>query len=80
MQFLSNITNTNVEVAEFKDMTALGTAMAAGSAYEINVWHPLCMPEDHGSRFTPKLDLEERKTRVCDWKNYMSRYNVCVKC
>lgn len=73
MQFLSDITNTKVEVAKFKYMTALGTAMAAGFASEINVWDALCMPEDCGSSYTPKTTFNGRKKRIFDWKRAMGR-------
>lgn len=73
MQFLSDITNTKVEVAKFKDMTALGTAMVAGFASEINVWNALFMSEDCGSSYTPKCNLDDRRTRIFYWKRAIGR-------
>jgi glycerol kinase len=73
MQYLSDITNTEIEIAKFKNMAALGAAMAAGYAPEINVWNALCMPEDIGVIYHPKITAEERKNRIFDWKRALRR-------
>lgn len=68
MQFLSDITHAQVEVTEFKGMAALGAAMAAGYAPEINVWNILSMADDMGISYVPKLSIDQRKVRIDDWK------------
>jgi len=73
MQYLSDITNSQIEVAKSKNTTALGAAMAAGYASEINVWNALCMPEDNSMVYYPKLTVDERSTRMFDWKRAMRR-------
>lgn len=73
MQSLANITNTKIEVAMFKNMTALGAAMAAGYAAEINVWNALCMPDDNGVYYISKITTDEQKTRIFDWRRAVKR-------
>lgn len=73
MQFLSDITNTHVEVANFKEMTALGAAMTAGYAAEINVWNILSMADDTGVSYVPKLPINQRKIRIDNWKKALSK-------
>lgn len=68
MQSLSDITNTRVEVATIDNMTELGTAMTAGYVAEINVWNALCMPEDNGKLFAPKMTVDKRKAKINGWK------------
>lgn len=73
MQFLADITNTQIEVARFKEMAALGAAMAAGYASEINVWKAMCMTEDIGINYQSKITIDERKNRIFDWKRAVTR-------
>lgn len=73
MQHLSDTTNSQIEVAKFKNLTALGAAMAAGYASEINVWNALCMSEDSGFIYHPQISVDERKHRLFDWKRAMRR-------
>lgn len=73
MQFLADITNAQIEVARFKEMAALGAAMAAGYAPEINVWKALCMAEDIGFNYHSKITVDERKSRIFDWKRAVTR-------
>jgi len=73
MQHLSDITNSQIEVSKFKNGAALGAAMAAGYAPEINVWNALCMPEDNGVIYHPKMTFDERKIKIFDWKRASRR-------
>lgn len=68
MQSVSNLTNTVVEVPKFSEVTALGAAMAAGYAAEINLWNVLCMPENKGISYHPKITADVRQKRVLNWK------------
>ncbi|XP_001946651.2 glycerol kinase-like [Acyrthosiphon pisum] len=73
MQYLSDITNSQIEVAKYKNGVALGAAMAAGYAPEINVWNALCMPGDNGVIYQPKMTVDERKIRLFDWRRALRR-------
>jgi len=73
MQYLSDITNSQIEVAKYKNGVALGAAMAAGYAPEINVWNALCMPGDNGVIYQPKMTVDERKIRMFDWRRALRR-------
>ncbi|XP_025193495.1 glycerol kinase-like [Melanaphis sacchari] len=73
MQHLSDITNSQIEISKLKNMTALGAAMAAGYAPEINVWNVFCMPEDNSAIYHPKITVKERKSRIFDWKRALRR-------
>lgn len=77
MQSLADITNAHVEVAKCKEMTALGAAMAAGYAPEVNVWNAICMSEDNGAaNYQPTLEPNELKKKLFDWKRVVNRsYN-----
>lgn len=74
MQSLADVVNANVEVANFKDMAALGTAMVAGHAREINVWKTLSVPDGKNiAAYSPKIDDDERSGRIFDWKRAVRR-------
>lgn len=74
MQSLANITHARVEVSKCREMTALGAAMAAGYAAEVNVWGALCMPEDRVTAvYDPRIAMDERSARVFDWGRALRR-------
>lgn len=73
MQSVSNFTNTLVEVPKFTEMTALGAAMAAGYAVEINLWNALCMPEEKSISYYPKITADERLKRMTNWTRAVRR-------
>jgi len=54
-------------------MFALNATTAAGYTSEINVWNTLCIPEDNGVIYNPKLTAEDWKNRIFDWKICMWR-------
>jgi len=74
MQSVANLTGTKIEVANFKHMTALGAAMAAGNASEINVWKPFCMPDETDvACYHPKMAADKRAGRIMDWTKAVLR-------
>lgn len=74
MQSLSDITHARVEVARCREMTALGAAMAAGYAAEVNVWGALCMPEDRAAAvYDPRAAADDRSARMFDWRRALRR-------
>lgn len=75
MQTLSDLTHARVEAAGgHAEMAALGAAMAAGYAADVNVWAALCMPEDRAAAvYEPRITAGERAERTFDWKRAVRR-------
>ncbi|VVC29437.1 Carbohydrate kinase, FGGY, N-terminal,Carbohydrate kinase, FGGY, C- [Cinara cedri] len=78
MESLADFINAKVEVAMCKEMTALGAAMVAGYAPEVNVWNVMCMAEDVSiANYKPTLKPDELKKRWFDWNRNINRcYNL----
>ncbi|KAI8812098.1 hypothetical protein BJ742DRAFT_794817 [Cladochytrium replicatum] len=75
MQIQADLLGINVERPEMREMTALGTALAAGLAVGL---YPSISDKDlhfsYGRQvFSPKVGVEERESRFAEWKKAVER-------